>query len=122
MINHLVALTEEQKQFAQEARREKILAGESLRHGFADEQHWRDLAKKMGTRLPQSYQPATSTKYIRKIAKKVGIDIKEWIDSTGCTNLTEINNLNPNIPAYAMTGWFLEYCDEKLNTGNSSGN
>lgn len=116
MINHLVALTEEQKQFAQEARREKILAGESLRHGWSDEQHWRDLAKSMNVRLPQSYQPATSTKYIRRIAKKVGIDIKEWIESTGCANLTEINNLNPNIPAYVMTGWMLEYADEVLNS------
>lgn len=58
-MNYLAPLTEEQKQLAQEARREKILAGESLRHGWADEQHWRDLAKKHNTRLPQSYQTAT---------------------------------------------------------------
>ena len=111
-MNNLPPLTEEQKQFAQEARREKILAGESLRHSWMDEQHWRDLAKSMNVRLPQTYQPATSTKYIRKIAKKVGVDIKEWIESTGCTNLAEINSLNPNIPAYAMTGWYLEYANE----------
>lgn len=112
MFNNLEPLTDEQKQLAQIARREKILAGESLRHDWMDEQHWRDLAKKMNTRLPQSYQPATQTKYIRKVAKKVGVDIKEWIESTGCANLTEINNLNPNIPAYVMTGWMLEWIDE----------
>jgi hypothetical protein len=111
-MNNLPPLTEEQKQLAQAARREKILAGESLRHNWADLDHWRMLAKSMGTRLPQSYQPATSTNYIRKIAKKVDIDIKEWVESTGCTNLAEINSLNPNIPAYVMTGWFLEYADE----------
>lgn len=111
-MNNLPPLTEEQKQLAQEARREKILAGESLRHDWADVEHWRTLAKSMGTRLPQSYQPATSTKYIRKIAKKVGVDIKEWIESTGCANLAEINSLNPNIPAYAMTGWMLEWIHE----------
>lgn len=112
MLNNLVALTDEQKQLAQEARREKILAGESLRHDWADVDHWRLLAKSMNTRLPQSYQPATSTKYIRKIAKKVGVDIKGWVESTGCDNLAEINNLNPNIPAYVMTGWYLEYAEE----------
>lgn len=111
-MRELPPLTDEQKQLAQEARREKILAGESLRHDWSDVEHWRLLAKSMGTRLPQSYQPATSTKYIRKIAKKMGVDIKEWIESTGCANLTEINNLNPNIPAYAMTGWMLEWVDE----------
>lgn len=111
-MRELPPLTDEQKQLAQEARREKILAGESLRHDWADIEYWRLLAKSMGTRLPQSYQPATSTKYIRKIAKKVGVDIKEWIESTGCANLAEINNLNPNIPAYAMTGWMLEWVDE----------
>lgn len=111
-MKNLSPLTEEQKQLAQEARREKILAGESLRHDWADVDHWRMLAKSMGTRLPQSYQPATSTKYIRKIAKKVGVDIKEWIESTGCDNLAEINKLNHNIPAYAMTGWYLEYAEE----------
>lgn len=112
MLNNLTPLTEEQKQLAQIARKEKILAGESLRHGWLDEQYWRDLAKKYNTRLPQTYQPATQTKYIRKVAKKVGIDIKNWIESTGCDNLAEINKLNPNIPAYAMTGWYLEYVDE----------
>lgn len=111
-MRELPPLTDEQKQLAQEARREKILAGESLRHDWADVEHWRLLAKSMGTRLPQSYQPATSTKYIRKIAKKVSVDIKEWIESTGCANLAEINSLNPNIPAYAMTGWMLEWVDE----------
>ena len=114
-MRELPPLTEEQKQLAQVARREKILAGESLRHDWADVDHWRILAKSMGTRLPQSYQPATSTKYIRKIAKKMGVDIKEWIESTGCNNLAEINKLNPNIPAYVMTGWMLEYFDEVLN-------
>lgn len=111
-MRELPPLTDEQKQLAQAARREKILAGESLRHDWADVEHWRMLAKSMGTRLPQSYQPATSTKYIRKIAKKVGVDIKEWIESTGCANLTEINSLNPNTPAYAMTGWMLEWVNE----------
>ena len=88
-------------------------AGESLIKDFEDENHWRNLASRYNIRLPVSYAPNTETKYIKRVAKKLGIDYKEYLEDCGAKTLKEIAEFNPNYPAFAEIGLLLEWYNDK---------
>jgi hypothetical protein len=117
----LKALTPEERivavEKAKQARIQKKLDCAHIRTGYADIQHWRDLSSKFGIRLPTAYFPASELKHVKRAAKKTGVDIKDYVESTGCKTLKEFAELNKNWSAQAMVGLFLEYCDE-LSSNN----
>lgn len=117
--NHLGKMTKEEREEAQKQARETRLAKiewakENLRNDYKDEPYWRELASKHGVRLPQSHLPATETKHIKRLFRSTGWDIAEWLkESTGCTTIKQLTDLNPDAPAYAVVGWALEWIEER---------
>ena len=98
---------------AKAKREEKKKAGESLRQNYADENYHRSLAKEYGLRMPASYIPNTETKYLKRAAKHLGVDIKEYLADCGCTTLKQLANMNPQMSAVEEVGLFLEHYKEK---------
>lgn len=107
-------ITEEMKQAAQQAKKDKIAyAKEHLDLDWGDdEKHWRELAKKFEFRLPVFYQPNTETKYIKKLFRKVGVDIQLYLADCGITTLKRLNAMNPQEPAFVSIGFAMEWLDE----------
>lgn len=117
----LTSLTPEQRievvAKAQAARIQKKLDCAHIRTEYADLPHWRELASLYGIRLPTAHFPASEIKYVKRAARKCGVDIKDYVESTGCKTLKEFAELNENWSSQAMVGLFLEYCDE-IKTNN----
>lgn len=84
-------------------------AKENLNISYADEQFWREKASEFSIRLPMWWKPASDTKYVRRACKKLGIDIKDFVDSTGFSNLNQLAVNNPTFTALAMVGLVLEF-------------
>lgn len=101
-------------QAAQEAKKAKVeWAKENLYLSYLDEPTWRELSKKYSFRLPSWYQPASSTKYCKRLMKHLGGDMQEYIEYCGCKTLTQLVKLNPEETAVAFCGHILEWWDEK---------
>ena len=94
-------------------REEKKKAGESLRQNYADESYHRLLAKEYGLRMPASYISNQEVKYLKRTAKHLGVDIKEYLADCGCTTLKQLANMNPQMSAVEEVGCFLEWYAEK---------
>ena len=111
--NNLPTITPEQRlemQVKAKATREaKKLAGENLKQGFSDESHWRDLASRIGFRMPASYIPCSETKYLKKLLKLCRIDPRQWAEIEGFSSLKQFGIDNPDWPCYARCGLVLEY-------------
>ena len=93
-------------------------ASEHLYPEYKDEQFWREQSIFFGTRLPMWWKPASDTKYVRRACKKLGIDIKDFVDSTGFSNINQFVQNNPRWSALAVVGLCIEYklgleCEEK---------
>ncbi|MNH38326.1 hypothetical protein D3C79_993410 [compost metagenome] len=84
----------------------------NLKLDYLDEPTWRELSKKYLFRLPSWYQPATQTRYIKRLFKHVGMDIQDYLEACGVKSLKELNTLNPNEPAFASVGFALEWVEE----------
>lgn len=108
--NKTVEELQEMREKARLVRESKREAGKHLKE-FMDENHWRSLASKYGVRLPISYIPATETKYIKRIAKKLSVDLQEWLEGD---KLSAFGKDNPDWSAAAHAGLFLEWYDEKM--------
>jgi len=107
-------ITEEMKQAAQQAKKNKITyAKEHLKLEWADEDHWRSLSKLYTVRLPQYYHPATDTRYARRLVKKLGGDMNEYLEYCGCRTLKELVSLNTTHNAVCFCGLILEWWHEK---------
>ena len=117
MNNKFGEIIQETKEAAQKARQERIQwANENLDMDWGtDDDHWAVLAKKFSFRLPVRYMPNTETKYIKRLFKQVGIDIKEYLEDCGVTTLKRLNDMNPREPARASVGFALEWIDERLS-------
>lgn len=98
---------------AKAKREEKKKAGESLRQNYADENYHRSLASEYGLRMPASYLSNQEVKYLKRAAKHLGVDIKEYLTDCGCTTLKQLANMNPEMSAVEEVGLFLEYVKEK---------
>lgn len=97
---------------AREAIAQKKLDNAHLKNDFSDLPHWKELASKYGVRLPSYFQPASETKYLRRLFKKVDMDIKDYLEACGVSTLKQLVRLNPDYPAAAEVGLALEYIDE----------
>lgn len=87
-------------------------AKENLLTDFKDEQFWRENASKVGLRLPGWWIPAAETKYIRRACKKLGIDINDFIASTGFSNLNQLVKANSKWTALGVVGLCIEFALE----------
>lgn len=93
-------------------------AKEHLNTFYADEQFWREQSSLFGIRLPMWWKSASDTKYVRRACKKLGLDIKDFVASTGFSNLNQFVQNNPRWSALAVVGLCIEYklsleCEEK---------
>lgn len=100
---------------AKASRLAKQEAAKSLKQDFdiVDINTWKELASKHGTRLPSYVHPNTETKYLKRLFKKVDMDIKDYLEACGVTTLKKLAALNPDYPAWAEYGLALEYIDEQ---------
>jgi len=85
----------------------KEYAEKHLKLSFADEPVWRELAQNLGVRLPQRFD--TGPRGIKKVAKKLGIDINDWVECTGFTTLAALCAANKTWPSWAICGLMLEH-------------
>jgi hypothetical protein len=113
MLNSkLLELTPEQRQeHLAKARLAKLAkkacAEQNLKLEYADDSYWTSKAAEIGLRLPQRFE--TGGKGIRKIAKKLNVDIQQFLESTGCTSVGELVKLNPTWNSRALSCLVLEY-------------
>lgn len=114
MSNHnfTVMTDEDRAKSAAVKEAKKAWATENLRQDFQDLQVWKDLASKRGVRLPIYYAAGTEIKFIKRMAKKLEVDIDQFLESTGFTTLKQMALANPNWPSYALCGILLEYSEE----------
>lgn len=111
-MNNLPSLTDEQRQehlakakLAKEVK--KAYAEANLKLDWQDENYWRETCQQLGVRLPQRYD--VGTRGIKKIAKKLGVDVNEFVESTGFSTLKQFEAANPTWPAFALAGIFVEW-------------
>lgn len=113
---NFVPMNDEQREQAKQTREaKKLLAQQTLKLEYADENHWTTLASKYSVRLPVYYQPSSEIKYVRRVAKKLNIDISDFLASTGYTNVKSLAAANPTWTARAICGTLLEFYDDNLN-------
>ncbi len=93
-------------------REEKKKAGESLRQNYEDENYHRSLASEMGIRMPASYLHNTEVKYLKRAAKHLNVDIKDYLEACGVSRLKKLVAMNPTVTAVEELGIFLEYVKE----------
>lgn len=84
-------------------------AKEHLKTEYMDENYWRETASKYGLRLPGWWIPSSEVKYIRRACKKLDIDVAQFVESTGFSNLSQLAENNPRFTAVAMVGLVLEF-------------
>lgn len=121
------SLTPEQKvealQRAQEARKnnaDKRKANEHLyKLTYLEENHWQSLAKDAKYKMP-AYNQHCTTLEMRKILRKLKVDVHEWLQCSALSNLQQWIDLNPSYTAYAFAGNILEWLQDRLNTHNNA--
>lgn len=86
-----------------------------LTTSYADEQYWREKASLFGLRMPRWWIPATETKHIRRACKKLNIDINDFVESTGFSNLNQFVKANSRWTAFGVVGLCIEFAIEKQN-------
>lgn len=84
-------------------------AKENLILDRADEPYWKAEASARGIRMPQWHILGTEVKYVKRACKKLGIDVKEYTESTGFKTLKEFVESNPKFNAVAQVGLAIEY-------------
>lgn len=98
---------------AKVSRLAKQEASKSLKQDFADMNTWKELASKYGVRLPSYTAAWTETKYLKRTMKKLGVELKDYLEACGVTTIKKLVEMNPDTPAYMEVGMFLEYYDEQ---------
>lgn len=117
LSSYLSNISAEDKQLMREKAKETRKAKQewaeaNLKQDFLDLPYWRQLASEAGVRLPMSYVPAIEVKHVKKLLKKLNIDVKEWCEVEGYSTLKKFGVDNPTYPAYAHCGLVLEYWKE----------
>lgn len=111
-MNNLPSMSAEERlivlQKAQAARQaKKAYAEANLMLSYADDSYWNDKSSELGIRLPQQFD--VGVKGIRKVAKKLNIDIKAFLETTGCANLNELVSLNPTWNSRSLAALVMEF-------------
>lgn len=120
--SNLPTLTQEQRQeLIEKAQASKLATKEyaeaNLKLDYDDDIFWTTKSAEIGVRLPNKY--AHGAKGIRKTAKKLGMDIKDFLDSTGCSSLNELCELNPKWNSRALSGLIIEYYLDNYTKDNN---
>lgn len=85
----------------------KVYAEANLKLSYLDDSYWSDKASELGIRLPQKHE--VGARGMRKVAKKLGVDIKEFLETTGCSNLNELVSLNPTWNSRSLAALVMEF-------------
>jgi hypothetical protein len=85
----------------------KAFAEANLKLSYQDDIYWNTKSAELGIRLPQKH--AAGAKGVRKTAKALGVDIKLFLESTGCSNLNELCALNPTWNSRSLASLVMEY-------------
>jgi len=114
----LTEMTLEQRLVAQQKAQasrdaKKAYAEENLKLSYVDESYWASKASELNIRLPQQFD--VGVKGLRKVAKKLGVDIKAFLETTGCSNLNELVSLNPTWNSRSLAALIMEFHLEKQN-------
>lgn len=105
-----------------EAQREVVRLKRLADQGYAknnlildrpDEPYWKAEASARGIRMPQWHILGAEVRYVRRACKKLGIDVKEYTESTGFKTLKAFAESNPKFNAVAMVGLVIEYAVDK---------
>lgn len=83
-----------------------------LKQDFADAGHWARLASKHQIRMPGANVPGSELRFIRRAARKLGIEPQEIRNAFG-GDFKHIHTMNPTWPAFAIIGLLLEMAEEK---------
>lgn len=109
-MKHLVPMTEEQREEVKQKRVEaQQWAKLNLKTDYADEKFWKDKGSELGIRSPGWWIKGSEVKYIRRTCKKLGLEVSEYVESTGFKNLNEFSAHNPKLNAVCMVGLVIEY-------------
>lgn len=111
-LNFKVMSDEDRLKSAQVKEEKKQWALANLKQDFEDLQVWKDLASKHSVRLPIYYAAGTEIKFVKRMAKKLGVNIDDFLDSTGFSTLKQMAVTNITWPSYALCGILLEYVEE----------
>lgn len=111
-MTHLVLMSEEQREAIKLKRiADQEWAKNNLKVAYMDENYWRDTASKYGLRLPGWWIPSSELKYIRRACKKLGIEVSDFLNSTGFSNLNQLAENNSSLTALCMVGLCIEYAE-----------
>lgn len=81
-----------------------------LKTEYADMTYWKSLASELNVRLPQRYD--VGVKGIRRVAKQLGVDVQQFVSSTGFSTLNELCKANPTWTSRALAclliDWYIE--------------
>ena len=92
---------------ANDSIKDLIEAGQHLKQGWADCEHWRELARRRGYRLPHWYQPMTP-KGMEQVLRGLGLDRQSYRKAFGLKTYQDLVDHNPNTPLWVFAGWCLE--------------
>lgn len=106
----MIQITEEQREINKQKRlKDQEYARNHLKTTYSDENFWRNEASKYGLKLPGWWYPASETKYVRRACKKLGVNIDDFIASTGCKNLQELAKINNKWSVLGLVGLVIEW-------------
>lgn len=106
---HLTRMTDEDRANAAIKRKvDQEWALTNLKTEYEDKALWSELASSYGVKMPLWWKPASETKYVKRAAKKVGVDINLFVQATGFTTLKEFVSANPKLSAVGLVGLYLE--------------
>jgi len=109
----LVPMTDEQRQEIKDKRiADQEYAKEHLYTDSKDEQYHRELGAQYGIRMPSWWIPCSELKYVRRACKKLGIEVSEFVGSTGFKNIKEFTQNNAKWTAFSVVGLLLEWYHE----------
>lgn len=107
---HLVRMTDEQREASKLKRiADQEYARQNYKTSYMDENYWRDTASKYNLRLPGWWIAGKEVKYIRRACKKLSIEVSDFIESTGFSNLNQLAENNPRFTALSLVGLVIEY-------------
>jgi hypothetical protein len=81
--------------------------GKHLRQVWAEAEHWRELARHRGYRLPHWYLPMTP-RAMQQVLGSLGLDRQFFREAFGLKTYQQLIDRNPNAPLWAFAGWCLE--------------
>jgi hypothetical protein len=90
-----------------QGRKARIEAGAHYRRDFLDSDHWDDLARARGLRLPHWHRPCSAGQ-LGVWLRKLGVERDAYLEWAGERSLGDFAARNPDWPLRAWVGTVLE--------------